>query len=216
MFKTPPPTPPPPPPPRPAYTYVQVLPPKKKVVESLHSELPPADPETRPRSPSPSRKWKPPLPPPPPPPPEPQPEPEPEPEQELDGAADGMHVDDAGWEQDESRPGTGLAQDGRKKDDEEEEEEEGEDVSAYHDYDPSSGRMSPSFYDEEGELMVRMYCTAAHCAVLLTVLRCSLSCSLVRSLSVCLSVCLSVALCLSVCLSVCGSLSLRLHVHAVV
>eukprot|EP01046_Picozoa_sp_COSAG06_P008298 COSAG06_NODE_416_length_15996_cov_260.778637_12_plen_129_part_00 len=128
-----------------------------------------------------------------------------------------MHVDDAGWEQDESRPGTGLAQDGRKKDDdEEEEEEEGEDVSAYHDYDPSSGRMSPSFYDEEGELMVRMYCTAAHCAVLLTVLCCSLSCSLVRSLSVCLSVCGSLSVCLSVCLWLSVCLSLRLHVHAVV
>ena len=93
-------------------------------------------------------------------------------------------MDDGGWEQDESRPGTGLAQDDRNKDD----EEEGEDVSAYHDDDPS-GRMSPSFYDEEGELMVRI---AAHCAVL----RCPVHW---------FDLCLSVALCLYDCMSTLSS-----------
>ena len=124
----------------------KALPPEEDVTEAIKGELPPADPEARPRSPSPSRKWKP-LPPPP------QPEPESEEQIDTDVAtqlADGVgpaKEADSGWEQDDDRPETahGIAQA----------------VDRYFDT-SNSGRQSPSFYTAEGELMVRLQTTSFH------------------------------------------------------
>ena len=126
------------------------LPPEEDVNEAIEGELPPADPEIRPRSPSPSRKWKPPLPPLP-------PEEEPAEEnaemkpdkEDLDnkGSREVDHgANQGGWEQDESRPETasGIQQAAAA-------------IEPTGDFYPdSSGRQSPSFYNEHGELMVSL------------------------------------------------------------
>jgi hypothetical protein len=118
------------------------LPLEDEVTEAVKGELPPADPQTRPRAPSPSRKWKPPPAPP-------QLEPEPEPlvlGTEL-GAEEcsAIEAEDGGWGQDDGRPETasGIVQAAAVA--------EIEDRCA-----DSGGRQSPSFYTDEGELMVRL------------------------------------------------------------
>lgn len=120
------------------------LPSEEDVIEAVKGELPPADPQTRPRSPSPSRKWKPPPPP--------QPEPEREAGVEL-GTGSGEEysaieaegeTSHGGWEQDDGRPetATGIVQ--------------AVAVGMEDCYPDPSGRQSPSFYTDEGELMVRL------------------------------------------------------------
>ena len=118
----------------------KALPPEEAVTDAIQGELPPADPDTRTRSPSPSRKWKPP------PPPAPRPEPEPELPSEDALSNDTENNDiDGGWEQDYDRPETasGIAQAAAAT------------VPTDDSFLDPSGRQSPSFYNDEGELMVR-------------------------------------------------------------
>lgn len=123
----------------------KILPPEKDVAEVIKGELPSANPEARPRSPSPTRKWKPP--PPPPAPPDSESDLELDPESVPPGTDIAGDESSTGWEQDENRPATrsgiehAVALTAT------------ETIDSH--YPDASGRQSPSFYDEEGELMVR-------------------------------------------------------------